>query len=95
MLVRFEWDDREEAGNLRKHGIDFDTAALVFEDRMLLMMQDRVVDGEVRWRSIGMVNEKYLLLVAHTYEEEGEEVVRIISAREATAHERREYESDL
>jgi uncharacterized DUF497 family protein len=71
------------------------TASRVSDDPMALMSDDRVVDGEVRWRTIGFVEERYLLLVAHTYEEDGEEVVRIISAREATAHERREYEGDL
>jgi uncharacterized protein len=55
---------------------------------------DQVVDGEDRWRTVGEVDGRYLLIVIHTLEEEGEEVVRIISAREAMPHERREHEEE-
>jgi len=58
------------------------------------MELDWIEDGESRWRTIGEVNGKYLLLVVHLLDE-AEEMVRIISAREATPHERREYEGDL
>jgi uncharacterized protein len=56
---------------------------------------DRILDGQVRWKTVGEVNGVYLLIVVHTLEEEGEEVVRIISAREAPSHERRENEEGL
>ena len=92
--MRFVWDERKNRSNQRKHGISFQLSTAVFDDPMHVMIQDRVVDGEVRWRTIGEVNGRYLLLVAHTFEEEDEELVRIISAREATAHERREYEDE-
>jgi uncharacterized protein len=52
--LRFEWDERRNASNLRKHGVDFDTASLVFDDPMQLPTQDRVVDGEARWQTIGL-----------------------------------------
>ncbi len=61
---------------------------------MAITTLDRVTDGEVRWRTVGEVEGRMLLVVAHTLKEEGEEVVRIISAREATSHERREHEED-
>ena len=93
--MRFEWDDEKNSSNFRKHGVRFEVATAVFDDPAHVMTEDRVVDGEVRWRSIGGVGERYLLLVIHTFVEEGEEIVRIISAREATRHERREYESGL
>ena len=49
------------------------------------MVQDREVDGEERWQTTGMVDGLLLLLVAHTiFDEDGDEIVRIISAREAT-----------
>ena len=51
------------------------------------------MDGEERWQTFGLVGEVVRLLVAHTWSErDGEEVVRIISARRATARERRRYE---
>ena len=85
----------EQSSNLRKHGVSYKTATEVFDDPMHAMILDRVVDGEVRWKTLGEVQGRTLLLVIHTLDEEGEEVVRIISAREATPHERREYEKDL
>jgi uncharacterized DUF497 family protein len=66
---------------------------VVFNDPDLLMAQDREVDGEERWQTIGMVEGVLLLLVAHTVrDEDNDELVRIISAQEVTRHERRRYE---
>jgi len=91
--VRFDWDERKNLSNYRKHRVLFETAMLVFDDPDLLMDQDREVDGEARWQTLGRVTGVLLLLVAHTLEdEEGEELVRIISARTATPMERRRYE---
>ena len=91
--MRFEWDENKNRSNYRKHRVFFETAALVFDDPDFVMMRDRIVDGEERWRTIGLVEDVLLLLVAHTLGGEGdEEIVRIISAREVTAHERRIYE---
>ena len=92
--MRFDWDEKKNASNLRKHGIDFNTASLVFDDPMYLPTQDREVDGEERWQTIGRADGIVLLLVVHTIEGEDdeEELVRIISARKADAHERRRYE---
>jgi len=91
--VRFDWDETKNAINLRKHGVDFNTASLVFDDPLHLPVKDREVDGEVRWQTVGMADGVLLLLVVHTFEDEDEaEVIRIISARKADAHERRRYE---
>jgi uncharacterized DUF497 family protein len=92
--VRFEWDAEKARSNRKKHaGIDFETASRVFADPNLVLRQDRVVDSEQRWHAIGAVR-KAVLLVVHVYREEesnGEEVIRIISAREANPRERRIY----
>lgn len=89
----FEWDAKKAASNYRKHLVLFETAALVFDDPDFVMFPDRDVDGEMRWHTIGRVEGILLLMVAHTFEDEdGEEIVRIISAREVIAHERRLYE---
>lgn len=54
---------------------------------------DRIVGGEERWQTLGLIGPVVIVLVAHTHQEEqGEEVIRIISARKATPHERRQYE---
>jgi uncharacterized DUF497 family protein len=95
--VRFEWDDQKNASNLKKHGIRFETAAVAFDDPHLQMELDRIEDGETRWQTVGRVDDDYLLLVVHLLATDGEdeEVVRIISAREATPKERRRYERGL
>jgi len=91
--MRFEWDEEKNQLNQSKHdGLDLRTAARVFNDAELVLARDRIVDGEQRWHAIGAVSEA-LILVVHTYREEdnGEEVIRIISAREANQRERRIY----
>ena len=92
--MRFEWDENKSISNLRKYRVSFETAMLVFEDPNCLSEQDCEVDGEVRWRTIGMIDGVLILFVAHTVKWQEEEVVRIISARKATAGERREYEEE-
>ena len=88
--VEFTWDERKDRVNQRRHGISFETAALVFDDPYHVSVQDREVDGEPRWQTIGMVGGLHVLLVAHTVDEE-EEVIHIISARRATPRERNTY----
>ena len=90
--MRFVGDERKSRSNCAKHKVSFETAMLVFEDPFALSVQDRVIEGERRWQTLGLVGGVVILLVAHTYEEEnGEEVIRIISARKATPHERMFY----
>jgi hypothetical protein len=90
--VRFTWDERKNRANRRKHGVGFETAMLVFADHFVIFEPDREVDGEERWQAVGRVDEQIILLVAHTYEEhEGEEQIRIISARRAAKREEEAY----
>lgn len=91
--MRFEWDEGKNRINQTKHdGLDFETAARVFNDPKLVLAKDRIVEGEERWHAIGVVWGA-LLLVVHAYweEDDGEEIIRIISAREANQRERRVY----
>lgn len=91
--MRFEWDAAKAASNRQKHGVSFETAALVFADPCALTVQDRVEGHEYRWQTIGLAGGVALLLVAHAdRDEDGEEVIRIISARRADRSERRRYE---
>lgn len=94
MQLKFSWDEDKNRSNYRKHGVFFETAALVFDDPDFVMIPDRMIDGEERWHTVGRVRGVLLLLVVHTLEDaENEETVRIISAREVTPGERRRYES--
>lgn len=91
--MRFVWAEEKNRRNLAKHKVSFETAKLVFDDPRAVSQIDRVEDGEERWQTLGLAGGILVLLVAHTYREEGEEeVVRIISARKATPHERKIYE---
>ena len=91
--MRMIWDAAKSRSNRAKHKVSFETAALVFEDPLAISIQDRIVEGEQRWQTLGLVGGEVVLLVAHTYEEDnGEEGVRIISARKATPRERNIYE---
>jgi uncharacterized DUF497 family protein len=79
--------------------VSFEIAKRAFAEPFALTEQDRIEGGERRWRTLGMVEARVLLLVAHTVrdeEEDGEaiEIIRIISARAADGKERRRYEQE-
>jgi uncharacterized protein len=91
--MRFEWDEGKNRRNLAKHPVSFGTAQLVFDDPRIHVQEDRAVAGEERWQALGLIGGTVVVLVVHTYrEEDGEEVIRIISARKAAAPERRAYD---
>jgi uncharacterized DUF497 family protein len=90
--MRFEWDEGKNRRNLTKHKISFENAKLVFDDPQALADRDREVDEEERWQAVGLMGGSITVVVAFTYrEEDGEEVIRIISARKASPSERRAY----
>ena len=90
--MRFVWDEAKNRSNRRKHGISFDTAARVFFDPLHLTQADRIVEGEQRWQTIGLVEGVLLVLVAYAVLSEEDELIRIISARKVTSLERAAYE---
>jgi len=91
--VRFEWDEEKRAGNWLKHRVEFELAATVFNDPLAVMRLNRIEGDEERWMILGNTPGRSLLSVVHTLrvDDTGQEVVRIISARKATAHERHDY----
>lgn len=92
MRQKFEWDAVEAASNFAKRRVRFETAIRVFADPFLYTQQDRIENGEWRWQSIGMLDGQCVILVAHTvHEQDGSEVIRIISARKAELKERKRY----
>jgi len=91
-MIRFEWDEAKNQNNQTKHGIDFEAAQLVFHDPHCVTFVERISGGEERWHAIGSIEDIIVIVVIHTYREEGsDEVIRIISARRATRHERKLY----
>jgi uncharacterized DUF497 family protein len=93
-MIQFEWDPVKARSNRRKHRVSFEDAMHVFEDPYALFQQDRADEtGELRWQAVGLAGGVAVLLVVHTVREEGEdEVIRLISARQATRKERHRYE---
>jgi uncharacterized DUF497 family protein len=88
--MEFEWDEAKAAANEQKHGIDFTEAMTAFADPLSLTGYDPDhSDDEDRYLTMGYSAEGRLLLVSHT---DRGEVVRIISAREASRGERKDYE---
>ena len=88
-------DEKNAEDHWYEHHIRFEQAQRVFLDpNIITEVDDRFDYGETRYWTLGMVEDRHLLLyVAHTVEENGELVIRIISARKAKPHERRRYSS--
>jgi len=92
----FVWDERKSRINLAKHKVSFETAKLVFDDPGAISRLDRIENGEERWQTLGLAGGIVVLLVAHTWhDQDGEEIIRIVSARKATARERAIYDQNL
>jgi hypothetical protein len=93
MTTRLEWDKGKANANIKKHGVYFEDAALVFDDPCQLSRLDRIEGGEERWQTLGKAGGTVILLVAHTHtDSDGQEVIRIISARRADKKEQQVYE---
>jgi uncharacterized DUF497 family protein len=87
--MEFEWDDDKAEANEKKHGVSFQEAETVFGDPLALTGFDPDhSDEEDRYITMGTSIEGRLLIVSHT---DREDRVRIISAREASRRERRDY----
>ena len=91
-VIDFEWDANKNKINISKHdGIDSHEASTVFQDPFELTIPDPDHSkGEYRYLSVGRSNQGKLLVVSYT--EASENRIRIISARKAEAHEKRQYE---
>jgi uncharacterized protein len=97
LQLEFTWDPAKAASNFAKHGVAFAQGATVFADALALTVFDHAhSELEERWFTHGMSSEGKLLAVSHTYNATGPASarVRIISAREATRNERRQYEDE-
>jgi uncharacterized DUF497 family protein len=85
--VDFEWDDKKDKANQRKHGVSFTTAARAFlDEHRKEKLDERSVDEE-RWIIVGLVDGREIV-VAFTLRDQ---VIRLISARGADKYEREDY----
>ena len=90
--MRFEWNKTKNHVNLAKHGVDFSDVVAVFEDDLALTRPDPDAHDEARFVTLGLDGLGRHAVVVFT---EGEDVIRIISARLASRQERKTYESGL
>jgi uncharacterized DUF497 family protein len=91
-MLLFEWNKNKAKKNFKIHGISFDEACSAFKDTLSLTIYDPLhSDDEDRFIVIGNSIDNRLLVVVHT---ERRDKIRIISARKATKHERKQYEEN-
>ncbi|BBP02774.1 hypothetical protein TPL01_02060 [Sulfuriferula plumbiphila] len=88
--MHVEFDPTKAATNLKKHGISFSDAELVLFDPMALTNEDDATQGEARFGTVGVGAQNRVLTVVWT---QRGNIIHLISARLATSHERRTYES--
>ena len=97
MKYNFEWDTEKAKSNQRKHGVSFEEASEVFLDALQISIPDTEhSEVEERWITLGNTRSNKLRLVVHTYLTyyDGQVTIRLISARQATKREQRQYEGE-
>jgi uncharacterized DUF497 family protein len=87
--MSYEWDPDKARANLIKHYIRFADGVIALEDERALTIRDISSEEEERWVTLGMDAYGRVLVVVYTWRAE---TIRLISARLATQHERRQYE---
>jgi len=91
MDLRFEWDEKKNASNQRKHGVSFEEAESTFADeRGRLIADPDHSDEEDRFVLLGASARLRVLIVCHSYRDG--DMIRIISARKANRSEQTQYE---
>jgi hypothetical protein len=93
--LQFEWDSTKALSNVKKHGITFEEARTVFDDDFARLLHDPDhSQEEERFILLGMSYTLKILTVVHCYKDQ-DGVIRIISARESTRNEARQYKEFL
>lgn len=89
--IQFEWNEKKDALNKKKHGISFTETQTVFADEKGLLRDDPDHSlNEDRFILLGLSSNLRLLVVSHTYRKD-DAIIRIISARKATRSEQQQY----
>ncbi|MEM6612955.1 MAG: BrnT family toxin [Cyanobacteria bacterium P01_C01_bin.72] len=88
--MEFEWDKQKRLSNLQKHGIDFIRAIQIFDGSTVEFEDSRYDYGEDRYIAVGETGGQ-ILAVVYTYRGD---VIRLISARQATRYEKNLYYSN-
>lgn len=90
-MIKFDWDENKNTINKKKHGLSFEEAKEVFFDDNAVLFDDPDHSvGEERFLIIGMIKSQKICIVSHCYKD-NDDIIRIISAREATKNEKKSY----
>jgi uncharacterized DUF497 family protein len=87
--MKYEWDPHKNQLNRQNHKLDFADAPLIFEQPLLVKLDEREDYGENRWIGIGLL---YMRVVVIVFTEPHPDTIRVISLRKATSYERKQYE---
>jgi uncharacterized protein len=90
--MQFEWDEKKNQANIRNHEIDFADVSVMFNEDMLIEIDNRLDYGEDRWVGIGFLG---LGIAVVVWTEREGDTIRIISARRANRHEQKRLEQYL
>ena len=95
-MIKFEWDASKEVSNKKKHGVSFEEAKSVFYDELAVQFYDSDNSQleEDRFLILGVSSENRTLIICHCERGSGK-IIRIISARKATKHEKLFYTGDI
>ncbi|MDP1605231.1 MAG: BrnT family toxin [Rhodocyclaceae bacterium] len=86
--MRYSYDPKKQAANLKKHGLDFDDAKRVIESGDTVTFEDRRFDyGEVRYLTLGLLHGEVVIIATA----ETDKTIRIISMRKAAKNEQKIY----
>lgn len=89
--LQFDWDERKQKTNIRKHGVSFEEARTAFYDENAIQYFDPDhSEDEDRFLLLGMSIKPQILVVCHCFRE-SEILVRILSARKADKSEQQVY----
>lgn len=91
-MVNFEWDEKKNYQNIRKHGYDFEDAWQVFGVPFTLELDLSTDYGEDRWTILGLLGDRVVVM---TFAIPRSKTVRIISMRKASGHERQKFEEEI
>lgn len=90
--IKFSWDENKNYANKKKHGLSFEEAKEVFGDENAILFDDPDHSFEEdRFLIIGAIKSTKICIVSHCYRDD-DNVIRLISAREATKNEKRMYQ---
>jgi uncharacterized DUF497 family protein len=89
--ILFDWDEKKNISNKKKHGVSFEEAQTAFADENALLIHDPDhSDDEERFILLGLSARLRVLIICHCYRRK-ESVIRIISVRKAKRSEQKQY----